>query len=350
MPDPPAPRPLIRRIRPQDVEAWRAVRLRALLDAPDAFGSTYDETAKRPAEEWASSAARKTAGPAETLLLAFRGGSTVGLAGGFTAEEHADERVLISMWVDPALRGSGLARRLVHRICDWSTAAGATAVRLWVTETNERARRLYEACGFTPTGEREPLPSNPRLDEIEMRLDLGARAVVRRIQHDEAAVWRATRLAALQDAPDAFGPTYEESARLAPSYWGDRLARAASGEELAVFAAVDRRGRWIGLAGGGSSGDAGGEMAATRHLGSVWVAPEARGQQLVPRLLDAVCDWATAAGATRVALDVTETNARAIAIYERYGFRLTGARHPLRAGSALDEVEMALALEPAPTS
>jgi ribosomal protein S18 acetylase RimI-like enzyme len=345
----PAPRPLIRRIRPQDAEAWRAVRLRALLDAPDAFGSTYDETVTRPAEEWTSSAARKTAGPAETLLLAFRGGQVVGLAGGFTAPEHPHERILISMWVDPALRGSGLARRLVHRICDWSTAAGANAVRLWVTETNDRARALYEACGFTPTGQREPLPSKPSLDEIEMRLDLATRAVVRRIRPDEAEVWRATRLAALKDAPDAFGPTYEDSAKLAPSYWGDRVARAASGEELAVFAAVDRRGRWIGLAAGGSLGEAAGD-AVSRHLGSVWVAPEARGQQLVPRLLDALCDWAAEGGATRVLLDVTQTNERAISIYHRYGFQLTGARHPLRPGSALDEVEMALELEPPPTA
>src|SRR5436190_9375583 len=30
----------------------RAIRLRALLDAPDAFGSTYEEIVARPAESW----------------------------------------------------------------------------------------------------------------------------------------------------------------------------------------------------------------------------------------------------------------------------------------------------------
>jgi RimJ/RimL family protein N-acetyltransferase len=40
---------------------------------------------------------------------------------------------------------------------------------LWVTESNAPARRLYERCGFTPTGDRQPLPSDPSLPEIRMR-------------------------------------------------------------------------------------------------------------------------------------------------------------------------------------
>jgi hypothetical protein len=33
---------------------------------------------------------------------------------------------------------------------------------------NFHARRLYERCGFTPTGERQPLPSNASLREVGM--------------------------------------------------------------------------------------------------------------------------------------------------------------------------------------
>jgi ribosomal protein S18 acetylase RimI-like enzyme len=49
----------------------------------------------------------------------------------------------------------------------------ATSVQLWVTETNTDARRLYESCGFVLSGGRQPLPSNPLLSEVAMRLDLG---------------------------------------------------------------------------------------------------------------------------------------------------------------------------------
>jgi RimJ/RimL family protein N-acetyltransferase len=41
-----------------------------------------------------------------------------------------------------------------------------------VTDNNKPARRLYERCGFTPTGERQPLPSNPALGELAMTRDL----------------------------------------------------------------------------------------------------------------------------------------------------------------------------------
>ncbi len=34
---------------------------------------------------------------------------------------------------------------------------------LEVTENNQAAVALYERCGFTETGESEPLPSNPTL-------------------------------------------------------------------------------------------------------------------------------------------------------------------------------------------
>jgi hypothetical protein len=37
-----------------------------------------------------------------------------------------------------------------------------------LTETNKHARMLYERCGFSPTGKRQPLPSNPNLREVGM--------------------------------------------------------------------------------------------------------------------------------------------------------------------------------------
>ena len=41
-------------------------------------------------------------------------------------------------------------------------------MHLWVTETNDPARALYERCGFAATGERQPLPSHPQHAEIAM--------------------------------------------------------------------------------------------------------------------------------------------------------------------------------------
>jgi ribosomal protein S18 acetylase RimI-like enzyme len=41
-----------------------------------------------------------------------------------------------------------------------------------VADQNTAARRLYERIGFRPTGERQPLPSNPARSESCLRLPL----------------------------------------------------------------------------------------------------------------------------------------------------------------------------------
>jgi GNAT superfamily N-acetyltransferase len=75
---------------------------------------------------------------------------------------------LVSMYVRPAGRGSGVAAALVDAAAAWARSRGYPALFLWVTESNVAARRLYERCGFTPTGDRQPLPSDPAIPEIRM--------------------------------------------------------------------------------------------------------------------------------------------------------------------------------------
>jgi ribosomal protein S18 acetylase RimI-like enzyme len=45
-------------------------------------------------------------------------------------------------------------------------------VHLWVTRGNEPALRLYESMGFRPTGESQPLPSDPARVELAMTREL----------------------------------------------------------------------------------------------------------------------------------------------------------------------------------
>lgn len=77
------------------------------------------------------------------------------------------------MFVRPQARGRGVGEAVIDAVTGWARQKNASTVHLWVTETNSRARLLYERCGFVVTAERQPLPSNPALGEIGMirRLD-----------------------------------------------------------------------------------------------------------------------------------------------------------------------------------
>ncbi len=54
--------------------------------------------------------------------------------------------------VDPAHQGRGAGRRLVEACVEQARSQGARKLTLRVLGTNERARRLYESCGFQIEG------------------------------------------------------------------------------------------------------------------------------------------------------------------------------------------------------
>jgi GNAT superfamily N-acetyltransferase len=158
---------MIRRVTAADVDRYREIRLRALQDSPSAFGSTYEAERQRPQHEWSQRIAQAASGNNRATFLAFDGADCVGLVGCADDDLGAD-RQLVSMWVAPSHRGTGLASELVNAALSWAKEAGANSVGLWVTRENDRARRLYEHTGFSETGDVQPLPSDPRKEEIRM--------------------------------------------------------------------------------------------------------------------------------------------------------------------------------------
>lgn len=152
---------LVRATTMNDWQALREIRLQALQDAPDAFASTYAREVAFAEDEWHRRATR------DGSFIAFLPEvSPAGLGGGYLAAPDTVE--LIAMFVRPQARGRGVGEAVIEAVAGWAIQKGATAVHLWVTETNKRARLLYERCGFTATDERQPLPSDPALIEIGM--------------------------------------------------------------------------------------------------------------------------------------------------------------------------------------
>jgi GNAT superfamily N-acetyltransferase len=159
---------LVRKAMPEDWRALRDIRLAALRDAPDAFASTHDREAAFGEADWRGRTA--VGGAFLAYLPEVSASEPVGLAGGYQPTPGITE--LVSMYVRPRARGRGVGQALIDAVIGWAVTNNATTVHLWVTETNSRARSLYERCGFKPTGERQPLPSNPSLGESAMSLAL----------------------------------------------------------------------------------------------------------------------------------------------------------------------------------
>jgi ribosomal protein S18 acetylase RimI-like enzyme len=160
----------IRNFTPDEWPAYRAIRLRALQDAPTAFGSTLAAEEQLAPETWAARLARSATSGIDHALVAEVGGQPVGLA---WAKVDADDQTLINlfqMWVAPEARGQGVAGGLLDEAVRWSRARGAVAMHLGVNCANDAALRLYARAGFIDTGLREPMREGS--DQIEQRLRL----------------------------------------------------------------------------------------------------------------------------------------------------------------------------------
>ncbi len=163
---------VVRRVRPDEAETLRGVRLAALADSPSAFGSTYAGEMLLTTEDWAGRARGASIGSERAMFLAVADEDVVGLAGGYRPGPAPEVVELVSMWTDPSVRRAGVGRRLVTAVLEWAAATGATEVQLWVTRGNTAAEVLYRSMGFAETGDHQPLPSDPCRDETRMTLRL----------------------------------------------------------------------------------------------------------------------------------------------------------------------------------
>lgn len=135
------------------------------------------------------------------------------------------------------------------------------------------------------------------------------------------ADWRAlkaVRLAALLDAPTAFGVSHASAAAYLDADW---QRRADSADQRAYVLALDGE-TPVGLAAHALSDGA-------CHLLAMWVAPQYRGSDVAARLVALVKQRAQAGGHAQIVLDVAPENARAVQFYQKQGFAFLPHSVPL---------------------
>ncbi|MGG5259164.1 N-acetyltransferase family protein [Phycicoccus avicenniae] len=160
-------------VRPLDVEEWerfRAVRLTALAESPEAFVASHAEEEAEPEDFWRARMQRST------RLLAERDGEAVGIASvGEVGEDKPEAAQLFGLWVRPEARGSGVAAALVRAGAHVAAEQGRTQLYYWVGTDNGRAVAFASSFGFRPTGSRRPMrvvSEDDGEEEVAMTLPL----------------------------------------------------------------------------------------------------------------------------------------------------------------------------------
>jgi GNAT superfamily N-acetyltransferase len=153
----------VEQLAPSAWQRWRDLRLHALRDAPDAFGSTLEREVAFDDSTWRERLERSPS------WIAVLDDEDVGM---ISSGQHDAVPWVYAMWVDPRVRGAGVAEELLAAVVSWARTSGATVLGLDVTDRAPRARRFYERLGFA-TGERSfPMPRDPSILLTEMFLDL----------------------------------------------------------------------------------------------------------------------------------------------------------------------------------
>jgi GNAT superfamily N-acetyltransferase len=157
----------IRALSSDDWQDIRDVRLRSLIDAPEAFTSTFGRESTYDEAKW-----RDLAVTGRWFVADDEG--LVGVAVGVDGwSGDPTRRELVGMWVAPSHRRSGIGKKLLDQVKAWAVSEGATTLSLGVREGNEGALTAYLSMGMRSSGATMPEVHRPGNVIVVMDCDLG---------------------------------------------------------------------------------------------------------------------------------------------------------------------------------
>jgi ribosomal protein S18 acetylase RimI-like enzyme len=153
---------------------------------------------------------------------------------------------------------------------------------------------------------------------------------LRELTADDWQLWRELRLAALEEAPYAFGSQLADWVDAEEERWRARLDIPGSRNFVAVL-----DGTPVGMASGVRTDEDG-----VAELISMWIAPTGRGHGIGDQLMARVEGWARDAEAQILELSVADGNEKARALYLRSGFADTDREGELMPDGIHHEIVM----------
>lgn len=191
-----------------------------------------------------------------------------------------------------------------------------------------------------------PSPEHPEEQQPHESHQIKTRpadVTVRLLPDEEWRRYRETRLAALQDAPQAFVARYDDEASYQDSMWRLRMTRARR------FIA-ERGEDAVGLVCLGLHND----NPEIGELFALWTAPAVRGGNVAHALVSVAAMQAAEDGCHVLYYWAISDNATAVGFASYFGFRPSAERRPVRVAEGAapedaDEVAMVLPLSADPT-
>lgn len=281
------------------------------------------------------------------FLLHDAAGDPIGLAEGSLRHDYVNGAeaspvaFLEGLYVAPAQRRQGAARRLVQAVADWARARGLGELLSDTPVDNHVSRAVHHALGFADTEAvqyfRLPLQP-PAVAPSSAPAALPPGTTLRVLDAPDAAAFQALRLRGLLERPTAFASSWDEEQGEAVEAVAARLASRGQGAVLGAFVGDEL------VAVAGVHRDGMKKLAHKACLWGVYVAPEQRRGGLAKALLQATMAHAREVlGVRQLYLGVNTDNPAALALYQRLGFAVYGRERGfmLHDGQLHDEFLMA---------
>lgn len=130
-------------LTPEYWPSWKSLRLEALRQAPEAFGSSWEEESQWSDEQFQTGLKRGG------IFGAFIQNELVGCIGYYRMDtlKTRHRGFVWGMYVKPAHRNQGIASQLLQFTMDLARSQ-VTQLHLTCVTTNENALRLYYKNGF----------------------------------------------------------------------------------------------------------------------------------------------------------------------------------------------------------
>lgn len=139
----------VRVLKPEDAEVFQALRLRALREHPEAFGSAYEDESTLPIETIRE---RLQFSPDRTVFGAFSDEILVGTSmfHRYAGRKTRHRAMIGAMYVATEMRGRGIGAALLNETIHHARSlVELEELILAVTVGNGAARALYQAAGFS---------------------------------------------------------------------------------------------------------------------------------------------------------------------------------------------------------